>query len=118
MSRQVTGQLAEQDARAYLEQQGLTWLESNFRCLQGEIDLIMRDQEALVFVEVRYRSDPNFGQSIETISRQKQNRLIKAAEHYLLKKHWVDQYPCRFDVIGLSADGETNWIQNAFEVKY
>lgn len=118
MTKKRQGDLAEDQVRHYLERQGLIWQCSQFRCKQGEIDLIMHDRETLVFIEVRYRHDVGCGQSIETISKSKQYRIIKAAWHFLLDHQWVDKINCRFDVVGLSSNGEIDWIQNAFEVKY
>lgn len=126
MTKKFLGDLAEDYVRHYLERHGLIWECSQYRCSQGEIDLIMHDQNALVFIEVRYRQKTKFGDSVETVSRIKQGRLIKAAWHFLMERRWVDKVNCRFDVIGLSAipvslsldEGEINWIQNAFEVKY
>lgn len=117
MSR-VIGQLAEARARNFLEQQGLTWVCSNYLCPAGEIDLIMRDGEYLVFVEVRFRADLDYGESAETVVDRKQHRIIKAAWHYLLDTQAVDKQDSRFDVIGMAADEKICWIQNAFEVKY
>ncbi len=116
MNTQTVGGLAEQQARAFLEKQGLIWRCSNFRCQRGEIDLIMRDQKMLVFIEVRFRSNRH-GEGIETISRNKQLRIISAAWSFLIAHRLIDKIDCRFDVIGISY-GEYNWIQNAFEVEY
>lgn len=120
--KQLIGQLAELRTRRYLEEQGLKWVCSNFRCQGGEIDLIMRDQAGLVFVEVRYRSSTSRGESLETVTRYKQQRLIKAAQYYLLTTGQMDKINGRFDVIGLSPVGtaveKIYWIPNAFEVKY
>ena len=114
----IIGDLAEERARAYLQQQGMVWVCSNYRCPQGEIDLVMRDLETLVFVEVRFRSHPGYGESVETVVWRKQHRLIKAAWHYLLEINALEKVNARFDVLGLAADGEIYWIQNAIEVKY
>jgi putative endonuclease len=118
MPTQLTGRLAERQARNYLEQQGLIWVDSNYRCPQGEVDIIMRDRNTLVFVEVRYRAAPDYGSPVETVITQKQRRLIKAAWHYLLENNFVEKINCRFDIVGLSPDQEICWLQNAFEVKY
>lgn len=112
------GQVAETYARAYLEKKGLIWVCSNYVCPMGEIDLIMRDQEMLVFVEVRYRRRSHYGETLETVEWRKQSRLIKAAWHYLLDIQAIDKVNGRFDVIGFTADEKIDWIQNAFDVKY
>lgn len=116
--KKLIGQAAEKQAQSYLEHQGLIWVCSNYRCPAGEVDLIMTEGDNLIFVEVRYRSLVEYGESAETVGPRKQSRIIKAAWHYLLKIHKMDKLNCRFDVVGLNAQNEINWIQNAFEVKY
>src|SRR5262249_37405883 len=101
----------------YLEQHGLVSICNNYLCPGGEIDLIMRDQETTVFVEVRYRADLDYGDSVETVVCYKQRRLIRAAWHYLLETNTVDKVNGRFDVVGLHGE-KIVWIKNAFEVKY
>lgn len=109
------GRRLEDAALAWLERKGLRLRERNFRCRGGEIDLVMEDGGCLVFVEVRYRSDPRFGSPAETIGHRKQQRLLLAARLYLLKHphHGV----ARFDVVAIRPghDGpEFEWIMNAF----
>jgi putative endonuclease len=116
--KKLAGQRAETLAQQYLERQGLVCVLRNFRCSSGEIDLIMRDREILVFVEVRYRKAFDYGDSVETVIRSKQQRIIKAAWCYLLENNIVDKIQGRFDVIGIGADEQINWIQDAFEVEY
>lgn len=106
------GARAEQEAADFLRQQGLGIVERNYHCRGGEIDLIARDGSQLVFVEVRFRIDSRFGGSLASVTRQKQQRLIRAARHYLLR---FQQPPaCRFDVIGLQGNHSPQWIRNAF----
>ena len=73
----------EKLAKRYLEQQGLLWQQSNYRTRLGEIDLIMQDKQQLVFVEVRFRRHSQYGSGADTITHQKQQRIIKAAQHFL-----------------------------------
>ena len=111
----TTGKHAEEQARAHLEQRGLRLLERNYRCKQGEIDLIMRDGEALVFIEVRYRKSAAFGSAVETVTAQKQNRLLATARHYLQASRVTA--PCRFDVVGITGqttEARIEWIKDAF----
>ena len=117
-----TGRETEQYACRYLEKQGLTLLEKNYRCRHGEIDLIMRDKKITVFVEVRFRSNPNFGNGAESINARKQQKLIATANHYLQHNKKAMNHPCRFDVISLSAAASKSeiseqvlWIPNALE---
>ncbi|MBN1378562.1 MAG: YraN family protein [Gammaproteobacteria bacterium] len=110
------GQQAEDFARHHLEQHGLKLIESNFRCRLGEIDLIMRDDKTLVFVEVRYRKNREFGGPVVSISTAKQQKLRTAAKIYL-QQHPLDaKKPVRFDVVGiLGTDHSVEWIKNAIE---
>ncbi|MBL4910275.1 MAG: YraN family protein [Alteromonadaceae bacterium] len=113
-----TGAVGENIAAHYLIQQGLSEIMRNFNCRTGEIDLIMTDQQTLVFVEVKYRKNSNFGGAVAAISAAKQNKLQKTANFYLQKQQ-LNAYntACRFDVVAL--DGNLNdptitWIKNAF----
>lgn len=112
---QKQGCLAEQRARDYLIDQGLTWLASNYHCRVGEIDLIMRDGEALVFVEVRSRVSNAFGGALASVTRSKQQKLIKTACLYVLTNNLQDKHPLRFDVIGVDGTpSQLTWVKNAF----
>ncbi|OUS10112.1 YraN family protein [Gammaproteobacteria bacterium 53_120_T64] len=98
-----SGARAENLACHYLTQQGLEIVERNYRTQRGEIDIIARHAETLVFVEVRLRSNPRFGGAAHSIDARKQARLISAAQHYLLKTGLTDAQPCRFDAICMNA---------------
>lgn len=102
----------ERLAEKFLTGQRLSYVARNHRCRFGEIDLVMRDSEVLVFVEVRYRRSERFGTAAETVDARKQKRLIAAARHYLLMH--PTQCPCRFDVIAIGARDEIQWIKHAF----
>lgn len=114
----LIGQIAEQTALAFLKSKGLELLVQNYRFKTGEIDIIMRDQDTLVFVEVRYRKSNRHGSGAESVTFSKRKRIINTAKHYLLTKKYTDKL-CRFDVI--SASGQTHdgmkldWIKNAFD---
>lgn len=112
------GRHAETDACCYLQLHGLELITKNYHCKGGEIDLIMRDQEYLVFVEVRMRLSSDFGNSLETITTTKQQRIIHAAQHYLQQENLFDKKWCRFDAIGIDTNWQFIWIKNAFEVQY
>ncbi len=110
------GKHTEQLARDYLQQHGLTHKESNYRCRQGEIDLVMEDHQTLVFVEVRYRKSQHFGSAAESIDSRKQSKLVQSAKHYLTVRKKLNQ-ACRFDVISLNGPLtaiKIDWIKNAF----
>ena len=115
LTARMRGQAAEEAAAKYLQQQGLRQVESNFTTKTGEIDLIMRDAETLVFVEVRYRNTNAYGLPQATVDHHKQRKLIKTA-HYYLQTHKLD-VACRFDVIAISGNlRNIEWIKNAFSV--
>ncbi|MGS0742418.1 YraN family protein [Glaciimonas sp. GG7] len=117
-ARQVSGQLAEDAALAYLQQRKLTLVERNFSCKGGEIDLIMQDNTttnapaSLVFVEVRKRANLHHGGAAASVTVSKQRRLIIAAQHFL--QRYRQPPACRFDVIAIDGD-VTEWIKNAFD---
>ena len=116
------GKQAEQSACRYLEKQNLQIITKNYRCRLGEIDIIARSAEHLVFVEVRYRSNSNFGSAAATVDIRKQRRIILTARHYLGSAAGGLHYrelPCRFDVIEACPDNSGklafNWLTNAFQ---
>ena len=106
------GQFAERRACRYLQRQGLKLVDKNYRCTRGEIDLIMRDKEQLVFVEVRYRENQRHGTGIDSVDSKKIKKLILTARHYLAS-HQLD-VPARFDIVGFDASLNPQWISNAF----
>lgn len=118
LSTQDLGRSAENDACHYLTQQGLQLIEKNYTCQHGEIDLIMRDKDYTVFVEVRLRQNCDFGSSLESVTPYKQRCIILAAKTYLLERNLYDKVDCRFDVVGIESDFKILWIKNAFEVQY
>ncbi len=100
MKRQQTGKLAEQMAAEYLVKEGYTVVATNWRCKEGEIDIICRSGEQTIFVEVRAKSSGEFGSPAESITQRKQQKLIAAAEHYL--SECTDTSPdWRIDFIGV-----------------
>jgi putative endonuclease len=104
-------------AERYLIAGGMRCITRNYRCKAGEIDLIMADGEVLVFVEIRSRSDSQFGSPIETVTATKQRRIIRAARHYLQSHFRTAEPPCRFDVIGvhgIAAAAPIDWVKDAF----
>ena len=107
--KQAQGRDWEQVALRHLARQGLSLVEANFTCKGGEIDLIMRDGDTLVFVEVRQRADGRHGGAAASITPAKIRRLVRAAEFYLLR--FPVTPPCRFDVVAI--DGEhLEWLQD------
>jgi putative endonuclease len=108
----LRGETAEQQACDFLLKQGLTLVMRNFRCKYGELDLILRDKQTLVIVEVRFRKSDQYGSALESVTRAKQSRII-AATHVYLSTHKLNT-ALRFDVLALSGNGKIEWIKNAF----
>ncbi|TKI06929.1 YraN family protein [Martelella alba] len=114
LSRRQSGALAEAHARRYLEQAGLRFVAANMQVRGGEIDLIMQDDCAWVFVEVRYRRNGDFGDAAESITPRKQRRLLRAAAIWLLRQGGsFDTSACRFDVLAITRH-RIEWVQDAF----
>lgn len=110
--RKQCGDLGERRARRFLEERGLVHVASNVRCKRGELDLVMRDQHTLVFVEVRLRSSERFGGAAASIGPRKQARIAAAAAYFLQRQRVLAA--CRFDVIAIDAADSIHWIRDAF----
>ena len=96
--KQETGKSGEEIASNYLEEQGYKILERNFSCNQGEIDIIAKDKEEIVFIEVKTRSSIEFGRPIESVTKNKQKHMYQTAKYYIHKTK--QETKCiRFDVI-------------------
>ncbi|HET8708507.1 MAG TPA: YraN family protein [Pseudomonadales bacterium] len=115
--RRKTGHKIEAEVVNWLSQQGIVILAQNYQCKRGEIDVIGLEQDILVFFEVRYRHANHLVSAEESISRQKQQRILRTAEHFL-QYAWKKDLPrCRLDVIAVNAQRNElnyNWIRNAF----
>ena len=112
-----TGRLAEDFAARYLEQKGYRILERRFRSRQGEIDLIAKDGNTLVFVEVKYRRSLKWGRPADAVDAGKRRRLTMTAAYYLRQSRQIDTC-CRFDVIELWREEgslRVQHYQNAFD---
>ncbi len=109
---------AEAAAAQWLQTRELVFIERNFRCRGGEIDLIMRDRHMLVFVEVRLRSRTRFGSGSESVTTTKQRRIVQAARYYLNMHPAYSDLACRFDVLAATSsdDGALawEWVRDAF----
>ena len=117
MTTRETGQTFETIARTQLEQAGLKFIAGNVSFRFGELDLIMRDGELLVFVEVRYRRNSRFGGGLLSVTGAKQRRIALAASAWLVENPHQAQRACRFDVIAIGGDEqspEINWVKAAF----
>ncbi|WP_437889905.1 YraN family protein [Phytobacter sp. V91] len=114
LTRKQTGDAWESRARCWLERKGLRFIAANVRERGGEIDLIMQDKLATVFVEVRYRKSAFFGGAAGSITVAKQRKLLHAARLWLARHNGsFDTVDCRFDVVAFTGN-DVEWIQNAF----
>jgi putative endonuclease len=118
MKAATAGAHFEQLALERLQRAGLKLVERNYRTRFGELDLVMRDGNTLVFVEVRYRHDPRFGGGAASVATGKRGKLVRAAQGFLQSHSALAALPCRFDVVAF--DGEAaaprwEWRRAAFE---
>lgn len=114
-----TGDTYEEAAAQLLLAEGLEIVERNFSTKVGEIDIIAKDQNQLIFVEVRSRSNRYFAGAAASVNRRKQQRLIKTAQWYLQRRPQWANLPCRFDVIAFEPpqsgpEAQVRWIKGAF----
>lgn len=119
MNKREIGDAAEKVALSYLQSKGLMLIEKNFHTKMGEIDLIMKDGDELVFVEVRMRNNTHYGDGAATVDTRKQRKICLTALAYLQRKK-LDEHFCRFDVVSIQHqsapdNSQVNWIKHAFE---
>ncbi|MCF6288621.1 MAG: YraN family protein [Proteobacteria bacterium] len=113
----IWGDYWEDVAFDYLKKNGLKIVKRNFNCKVGEIDIIMTNNDILIFIEVKYRKDSDWVSAVESVTRSKQRKIIKAAQLYLLKNKKYQDWNCRFDVVSIQGDKtnpQINWIKHAF----
>ena len=112
MSRKKGDQF-EKKATLWLKKQKLIILKQNYSCQFGEIDIIAKDKNEYVFIEVKQRSSIQFGMACEMVSREKQKKIIKTAIIYLKQKYQNLDIPMRFDIISFQ-EQKISWLKNAF----
>lgn len=113
-STSARGRRGEDLAAAHLGEQGFVLLERNFRCRLGELDIVARDGDTLVFVEVRSRASGGYGDPLETVNARKQKRLARVAQVYLSRRR-PKFSGCRFDVIGIVGERIAH-VRDAFRL--
>lgn len=113
LQRMLRGRAGEDRAATHLQQAGLTLIARNVRYRGGELDLVMQEHGTLVFVEVRVRNNTGFGSAAESVTRQKQQRLILAAQLFLQQHPEHQRRACRFDVVSITGT-DLLWLKNAF----
>jgi putative endonuclease len=118
MDRQQIGQAAEDAAVVFLEAHGVSVLLRNFRRRAGELDVVARERDTLIIVEVRTRASNTFGGAAASVGLRKQRRLLRAAEQLLQQRKDLARLRARFDVVVVheptSANPRVEWIKHAF----
>lgn len=115
--RQALGAAAEAAALRHLEDAGLRLLARNARFKVGELDLVMRDGDTVVFVEVRLRRNARFGDGFDSVDRRKRQRVVRAAMAWLAARPALADQACRLDVVSVGAGPEgagLDWQRGAF----
>jgi putative endonuclease len=99
-NRRIQGNAGEDLAAKFLESNGFTIVERNYRFERGEIDLIAEEGDELVFIEVKARNSTSFGAPEDAVTEEKQEQVRAVADGYLFE-HDIDNRPCRFDVVAI-----------------
>ena len=114
--KQRAGDAAEDAAAKHLAAAGCRILARNARYRDGEVDLVARERDVLVFVEVRMRGSLRFGGAAVSVNSLKQKRIARAAQHWLLGEYGERWPACRFDVVTVDGSGTIEWIRDAFQM--
>jgi putative endonuclease len=115
--RQRAGAQAERAAEQRLVAAGCAVLARNARYREGELDLVVRERDLVVFVEVRMRAGRGYGGAAASVDAFKQKRLVRAAQRWLAE-HCGERWPaCRFDVVTVDVNGTIEWIRDAFAAR-
>ena len=117
MNKRIVGTKYEQIAADFLKQKNIQILEMNYRCRAGEIDLIVRDGNYLVFVEVKYRSTDKNGYPEEAVTKKKQKIISFVSKYYCFSHNLSESTPIRFDVVSICGT-HIRWLKHAFDFQY
>lgn len=109
MSKRGIGFKYENLVKNFLLNKKLEYLESNYYSEYGEIDLIFKENDALIFVEVKYRKDDKYGLAEESVSRQKLKKIINTSLVYMAENEWTGEY--RYDLVAVNGE-EIVWFEN------
>ena len=110
--KKLLGRAGEKEACKFLKSNGYEILDTNYRTYVGEVDIVAKQGEEIVFVEVKTRSGDEYGTPAEAVTRKKQEKYFKVAQEYLIKTSRTSS-SCRFDVIEIE-NGQINHIKDAF----
>lgn len=113
MNTRKIGTDQEKKAAEYLTENGMQILTQNFRCRQGEIDIVGKHGGYLVFVEVKYRKGTDYGTALEAVTYAKQCRICRVADYYRCRYAYGTDTAVRYDVLAIQGE-EIRWVQNAF----
>ena len=114
MNERSVGSLTEERAAKYLTEQGITVLETNYRCRLGEADIVGREADGtVVFVEVKFRRSSSYGLPEEAVNTTKQNKIRRTALYYLTEHRLSQETAVRFDVVAMDST-EIRWYRDAF----
>lgn len=116
-NKHLTGARYEDIAISYLIKNGHIILKRNYRNPYGEIDIISRIDNTLVFTECKYRNGSRYGDPLEAVNAVKQRKISKTALCYYSQSSYYNELPCRFDVIAIYGDGTIKHVENAFEFR-
>jgi putative endonuclease len=114
--KQRAGDAAEDAAAKHLAAAGCRIVARNARYRDGEVDLVARERDVLVFVEVRMRVSLRFGGAAVSVNTLKQKRIARAAQHWLVGEYGERWPACRFDVVTVDGSGTIEWIRDAFQM--
>lgn len=114
-NRRKTGGDYEKRAAEYLRKLGYEIVEMNYRCRSGEVDIVAKDREYLVFIEVKYRHSARAGLPEEAVDAKKRLKISQTAAYYCFS-HGCGDVPCRFDVVAFLGE-EVHLIRNAFDYR-
>lgn len=119
MNRRAIGSTFEAAAARHLESHGLVVIERNVGFRVGEIDLVLRDGETVVFAEVRYRAGEAWGGAVASIDAGKRRRLVAAAQAWLARHPEAARRPCRFDVVAVGGPPphRIDWLRDAIHLE-
>lgn len=116
--KRATGDAFEDAALRCMQHAGLSLLARNFNTRHGELDLVMRDRDTVVFAEVRYRKRGGFGDAVASVTASKRSRLVSAARLFLQAHPRLAHQSCRFDVLAFDGSpdaAECTWLRAAFD---
>lgn len=112
-NRRRLGAAYEEKAAKYLQSQGYQIIERNFRCKLGEIDLIAKEREVLVFLEVKYRKTGQYGEPTDAVTPAKKRTICRVADFYRMSRRIPESQNCRFDVVSILGE-QVRVYKNAF----